>query len=509
MVAGLIREHQFELALGHITAMETKGIHIENWLHSLLVYNLCEFEEFDEVLNLMRSRDSQNYDITYDLWMYVLDVASEAMHHETTAYVWKHRVGLGYLYPSYGVCSNALTVASRTGDTELAASVFRFLTDTGVPLNLEDYERMVETHVMSGDLFTAFDVLCNMHKAGIELEESSTRSVLTYMILNKTNPGDAWAMLKKLKAMKYEIPTRCAKSVIQLCEHTALYESSVVDTGIAFYKELHTLCPEGADVLIYNSLINMCRRGRNHKAAMFAVKEMASLGIVPDATTFEHMVGTCLEARNYRSAYMYFQDMMERGHEVSEEAQTQIRELCSAVDDVYAMKLRTHRKIRADFVINRDGIKGEESEPESPGKQSEPVIIKVPFTPSPEQIAEDETRAMVLGRTGLKYQRQMERERSQQGEQFQSEQSQQRHRFWPRDNFLPREQWKALQRARSKESRKRKRRRLAIQKAMEEDDWMNWEAGGLVPDPPVGESEEDLSVKQQGGNKKGSESDTP
>jgi hypothetical protein len=37
------------------------------------------------------------------------------------------------------MCSNVLTLASRTGDTELATSVFNFFEKTGVPFFLEDY----------------------------------------------------------------------------------------------------------------------------------------------------------------------------------------------------------------------------------------------------------------------------------------------------------------------------------------------------------------------------------
>lgn len=42
VVAGFLREHQFELALDHIGHMERKDIMVEGWLHSLLIYNLCD-----------------------------------------------------------------------------------------------------------------------------------------------------------------------------------------------------------------------------------------------------------------------------------------------------------------------------------------------------------------------------------------------------------------------------------------------------------------------------------
>ncbi|KAE8350099.1 hypothetical protein BDV28DRAFT_47363 [Aspergillus coremiiformis] len=435
VVAGLVREHQFELALEHVAHMERKEILIEGWLHSMLIYYLCEFEEFDEVARLMRSRVDQGFDMTMDLWLYVLDVASAAVHYETTRFVWNRMVELRYLYPSYGVCSNVLTVASRTGDTGLAASVARFLTDIDVPLGLEDYEKITEAHVMSGDLYAGFEVLCEMHKAKIELEQSSTAAILTFMIRSRINPRDAWSMLKQLKALKYEIPLQCALVVIEMCEHEAINNPFVVDDGVALYKELYALCSEKANVSVYNSLIGMCRRAKNTDAGMFVVKEMATLGVVPNTTTFEHLIVMCLDAGNFESAYMYFQDLLARNASPNQDARAEIRGLCTGSNDQYALQLRYHPQIRD--VLVRKPVDELDFTPERAG-----LIRKVPSDAPPEYA-----------------------------------------------NRFKRGVWKSLtkeeRRAESKEKRKQKRRRLAIARAREEEGWEDYEPGGLIPEDQI------------------------
>lgn len=342
LVAGLIREQQFELALDHLDHMARMEIPVQSWLHALLVYKMCEIEDFDQVYDLMSSRASQQQDISMDLWLYVLDVASEALHHRTTRYVWKQVVELGYLNPSYGVCGNVLTVASRTGDTDLAASVIRFLVKTEVPLSLEDYEKLAETHVMAGDLQAAFDTLCLAHNAGIKLEESSTRSILTYMVQRKVTPQLAWETLKRLKAQGKNVPVGCANVVIEYCEHELARDSGAVDKAIKFYKELYDLCSSPADVATYNCLISLCRRAKRSDACMFVVKEMAALGVTPDITTFEHLILMCLELENFRSAYMYFQDLLDRGWTLSDSTCAKIRELCQGSEDEFAVQLVSH-----------------------------------------------------------------------------------------------------------------------------------------------------------------------
>ena len=364
VVASLAKENQFELALDHVSQMAVKDIYVENWLHNLLVYNLCEFEDFDAVLHLMRSRNRQGHDITLDLWYYVLDAASRAHHHRATRYVWRRVVELGYLRPPYGVCSNVLNVASRAGDTRLAGSVLEHLEDSDIPLIAEDYERMAEAHLVAEDLPSAFGVICRMHNDGVLLHGSSTRSILTYMIQAETPPQTAWDILRQLKAMRFDIPVELANVVLEQCEVRAVHEPSIFHTAVAFYKELFPLCAEGANVATYNTLISLCRRGHDRDAAMFVVKEMSSLGVVPDETTFEHIILTCLDGENFRSAYLYFQDLLNRDGDVSEAGRELIRTFSSHTTDNYALLLRYHPRIRGDVVRSkRKDDEAEESQP--------------------------------------------------------------------------------------------------------------------------------------------------
>ena len=362
LVAGLIREHQFELALDNMDLLERKGILVETWLHCLLVYNLCDIEEFDQVLALMKSRMAQDLGMTMNLWLYVLDVASEALHLATTKYAWKQVVELGLLNPSHGICSNVLSVASRTGDTELGASVIRFLTETEVPLSSEDYEKLAETYVVAGDIYEAFKVLCLMEGSGFLLAESSTRSILTYLIRTRTKPRDVWAMLKRQKASKRKVPIGCANVVIELCEHATAYDPYAADEAIKFYKELYALCPSGANVVTYNSLIAICRRAKNTEACMFVVKEMAALGVTPDSTTFERLILICLDSGNFRSGYMYFQDLIDRGLALSESTRNEVCHLCHGLTDEFAVRLSLHPLVRRNVPIRHDADMPKESE---------------------------------------------------------------------------------------------------------------------------------------------------
>lgn len=433
VVTGLLRENQFEMALDHIAHMERKDIVVQDWLHGLLIYNLCEFEEFDEVARLMQSRFNQGHDMSLELWRYVLDVASTAQHEETTRFVWTQMVQLGYLQPSREICAKVLTMASRAGDADLAASVVGFLAESGVKLEQKDYENLVETHTTAGSLISAFEVMCSMRKAGMALAENTTRSVRMYMIQTKIRPRDAWGMLKRLKASKHDIPPECARVVIELCEHEAQDDPFAVDEGVDLYKDLYTLCPGGADVTIYNTLVSMCRHAQNREAAMFVVKEMASLGVVPNATTFESLIFMCLDAGNYESAYLYFQDMIERGFTPDEEAKTEIRDQCTGSSDKFAVQLKYHPSVRGDLVRTKE-----------PGDTLVPKDrIKKPSSPLARYVQA------------------------------------------PKESWIIPNLSKDERRAVTKARRKAKRRRMAIARGKAEEGWMEHEAGGLEPEVKV------------------------
>ncbi|PYH44252.1 pentatricopeptide repeat protein [Aspergillus saccharolyticus JOP 1030-1] len=446
VVAGLLREHQFELALDHLDQMKLKGVPVENWLFNMLIYYLCDFQEFDEVLRLLRSRTDQHLDIRSELSMYVLDEASRALHYETCRFIWRTMVELQYLHPPHDICSKVLAVAARTGDVALGTSVFRFMVDSESPITLANYESMVEAYVVSGDLYAGFEVLCKMHKAGVALERSSTRAVLDALIQRDINPRDAWTMLKKLKATKFEVPLGCAAVILEKCEHEALHNATAVEDGVALYNELYDLCSEKADVSTFNMLISMCRRAKDSDHGMFVVHEMAALGVVPNGSTFEHLIMMCLDAGNFESGYMYFQDLLNRGFSPSEDTRAAIRAVCADSRDPYATQLRYHPRIQDGSV--RCLVDEITSVHEYGRRLKEDSTTDVPWRESPRYPT-------------LAWQPSFIRE------------------TWSKKT---KELYAQARRQASKQARKRKRRAIAIQRGQEEEGWLDYEPGGLIPE---------------------------
>lgn len=345
VVAGLMRENQFEKALEQLEAMERKNIPVENWLHSLIVYIMCDYHEFEEVNRLIRRRVEQGHEITQQLWSHVLCKASEDRHHGMTRYIWQRRVNLGYLRPSEDTCTEAMYVAARFGDHELGRAVFHYLRIAGLKPKSGDHDRLITSLLVGGsdgDLPAALEELCTMHEAGHEPRKTTMKLFYGYIIQGQIDRQEVWQMLKRLKNAKRSIPLAAVEVIAEAWKNDAEKNPSVVDDALAVYRELYTVCPEGANLALYNVLINTCRRGRRPDVGMFLLKEMSSLGVIPDGETFNLVIRMCLDGKNFRSAWMYLQDMHQRGLLLVHKTQTYIHEVCAESMDPDAIRLRYH-----------------------------------------------------------------------------------------------------------------------------------------------------------------------
>jgi hypothetical protein len=151
VTAGYIREGQLELALQNIERMHQQKTPVGQWLYGLMIYSLCEVEDFEAVLRLLYYAEDERIEVpTYTLH-HVLDKASECLHLDLTKRIWYDMVEPSYVNPSTGICYNVLLTAARSGDRALADSVSKVLSHRqSKPSDLE-YDLLEETYVKAGD----------------------------------------------------------------------------------------------------------------------------------------------------------------------------------------------------------------------------------------------------------------------------------------------------------------------------------------------------------------------
>lgn len=306
----MIRDRQLELALDVVELLQEEGTRIHPWLYDLIVYNLCDAEEFDEVLKIMRHRTTNGeLLISATLWFYFLDTASRALHHEATLYVWHKRVETSYLNPPSGTCINILNTAARHGDFRLATDVFRILGNRSQTLHLYHYESLLESYLASSDLKAALTLLTVMTSSGVPPTDASTRPIFLHLRQSPSLPANAHSILRHLSDTDRPIPAPAINVIIE--SHIHHHDlASAIET----YKTLHELCPAGPTTATFNALFRGCAKAVRKDLAMFLAAEMLALNVPPDALTYDRLMLVCLNANEeeeegFVDAWRYFEEM--------------------------------------------------------------------------------------------------------------------------------------------------------------------------------------------------------
>lgn len=311
VIVGLLRDRQLELALDTLELLQREGSKIKSWLYDMVVYTLCDAEEFDLTLKIMRYRiSSGELLISGTLWFYLLDTASRSLHHAATLFVWRKRVETSYLNPPSGICTNVLNTAARHGDFRLATDVFRVLGNRAQTLHLHHYEALLESYLTSSDLKTTFTILSIMTSAGVHPSESSTRPIYIYLQGSPSLPNTALSILRDLRDSGRPIPPEAVNVIIEV-----FVKKKDLASAIETYKILHTLVPAGPTIATFNALFRGCTQTARKDLAMFLASEMVVLNVAPDALTYDRLVLVCLNADRedaedaYEDAWRYFEEM--------------------------------------------------------------------------------------------------------------------------------------------------------------------------------------------------------
>ncbi|PCG94545.1 Hypothetical protein PENO1_077980 [Penicillium occitanis (nom. inval.)] len=330
VIAGLLRENQLELALDRLDQMERKGILLEQWLHSLLIYKLCDVDEFSEALRLIRSRPNKAKSISSAMWLYLLRAAMRRSHFETVEYVWKNAVDLGYQELSVADCRDVLGFAAECGDSILVEAVFRHLSTLQTHLTAYEYGKLVQVYAGNADIEAAFGIVCQMHKHNVSIDSKSTEPILKSLETQLSDPTTLWNDIRGLKKEGFNIPIELANIVL---EHTgnlfnlgALSSSKAIEIAVSIYKDLFDVCTSGANTDTFNHLFSLCHQTRRPEICTFFAKEMAALDVPPDQKTLETLILICLDAGNRSSAEKYLADLKAQGWELSESGREQVRD---------------------------------------------------------------------------------------------------------------------------------------------------------------------------------------
>ena len=287
LLAGLIRERQFEKALECLANMRQGGKYAPSWLYEMMIHALCEVGELDEVLHLVTIRlDSNEPDISPGIWFQLLDTASASLHYPLTRLAFQSQVQTAYLNPPVGVCTNVLHTAARYGDIDLATSVFQILAKrSGNPIKLQHYEALLETYVAIHDYSSALSLLSTMAFANQPVSAQATRPIFSCLCLKPFYATKAGQVLEEFRLEERPIPIEALNVVLE----SKMYHGDVSE-AIELYKSMSALLPDlKPNTSTFDILLGGCAKKQLLDAALNLVEEMTILNITANARIYHSL----------------------------------------------------------------------------------------------------------------------------------------------------------------------------------------------------------------------------
>ncbi|KAJ9138826.1 Pentatricopeptide repeat domain-containing protein [Pleurostoma richardsiae] len=301
---GLLRDGQYELALEKLDHMCRQDLPVEPWVYDLFIYVLGQMGFVDEAVRIVHHRTSLAMEVPLNVWYFVLDICSQAMHYEGTKYAWNKTVQPCLLSPSDGIALNVINCASRQGDSGLVMEAIQYISSRDTKLGKEHFEGLMDSYMAVGDVENALNVLCIMNDAGMLPGRGSTRSV--YLAL-KRSAGLVDQAIQALFSLK-------ARTIVPIAAFNVVIEGAVgcgqFDKALDLYRRVREVCKEGPDAVTFQPLFEACRQPA---VVDFLKSEMEAFSLTRGGPIDRALVNVHSRYGDHVLALRFFTDAMRSG----------------------------------------------------------------------------------------------------------------------------------------------------------------------------------------------------
>lgn len=304
VTVGLLRDGQYEMAMDSLETLHKSGIAIPTWLYEIFIYTFAELGMHEEVLMILQHCLRLDYEpISDNVWHAVLDAFSRDSHYEGTQYVWDRKVTNETILPPDGTVLNVLNTASSHGDSAMATSALKMLTQRGKKLGLHHFEPLLEIHAAEGDVKKTFLTLSLMAKAGLQPDASTTRPV--YKLLKRKNEQVTTA-LKSLNEIRNSHPVPVAAFNVVL---EAGFDYRGFRATLDMYRNIHDFCTSKPDLRTFELLLKHCKHLRSMQ---FVLAEMDAFSVTPNHWMCNRIITICTLNPEYDVAFRYIEEFRAR-----------------------------------------------------------------------------------------------------------------------------------------------------------------------------------------------------
>ncbi|KAL5523876.1 hypothetical protein ACEPAG_8049 [Sanghuangporus baumii] len=284
--------------------------------HVRLALELADFHETVTVRRL----DSE-------LWVNLLVYCAEELYAQGVLQCWEKVVNELHIRVDEGLCQLVLDTAARHGLPKLASEAIRELEAIGVDFQEHHFTPMLDAFVKKQLLKEAFCILDLMRSAKVNPTADSAYSILQAVRHDPEAIDDAYTKLEEMHKEGQNIDVIAGNVLIKAC---GLLND--LQRGVGIYKAMPSLGIQ-PDAETFETLLKACRAAQHIELGERLFGEMQESGVKPTAKTFEAFISLILTQTDYENAFFYLEEMKGAGHTPSYSVYEEIVKTCVANGD--------------------------------------------------------------------------------------------------------------------------------------------------------------------------------
>ncbi|KAI9501327.1 hypothetical protein GGI25_004109 [Coemansia spiralis] len=275
-----------------------------------VITGLATIGEIDLALQILRESLGRSVAFNQKTYMHTLANAGFYMHHEAYKLCYDQLTTVFGAQITAGDCEAGLSIAARNGDSTLAADILQRLDTAGYPLQEFHFEALFDALLFCKKWDLAFKVLDNMRQAGYGKSSKSLRT-LTRALTTTRDEAEELAeevftrLVNSQKTMPDVVDTNVLNAMV-----SGLASSKCVEAAASCVVSWFNRLGISRDADSYVGVLKACAESGNKTIAERMLTMLLDTdGLEPTKEVYELMIHTVLNQINYEDAFVYLDTM--------------------------------------------------------------------------------------------------------------------------------------------------------------------------------------------------------
>jgi TPR repeat protein len=210
-----------------------------------------------------------------------------------------------------GICLNVLTTAAKHRNPRLATIVYKALAEMDIKYDVQHFLPLIDAYSRADDLRQAFIVMKIMRESSLTPPRISFfRSLINTIASSSTTLDKAFFHLQDLIHKEGKQIDILAMNVVL----AACVQANDTTRAIACYRDIPSLhlIP---DLTTFNLMLHVAQKLAHVELAMHVLGDLKAANVTPDRETYSRVILTYVghDGENYDDGFIYLEDMISRG----------------------------------------------------------------------------------------------------------------------------------------------------------------------------------------------------